>query len=707
MIFQNHYSDATLISYLDGELSGRMERRVQKHLQTCWKCRTRAAELEQQVHELERAFAAQTFPGPSRIDAARRRLFERCRTVLEARDWQPLAHWSVQPPRRIRLAPALAAAACVVALGLWFGLRGPAPEAVEIVAGLQEFERAAYSEPAAFHQVFRVEMAEIRPRRRKRVSRVEIWSDPGRRRHAARWEEPGGELLYAVWRPDPGRRWVYDRATAAGLSPAPAESAERVSIIDLAAQEPVLEQLEAAFLRWLRSGDWRPVRFGSAFYAFSRRDGVALRVEPAPTAGGGRAYRLSALQASSGRRVELVVEVDAETYRPRLQYIRFETAQRAAEVRFVVERSEAVRREFLRAAVFEPDPRLRKRLPAPRPAVRPRERPATRPRPAAELERTEMALRYLLHQHRSCLGEPVEVVRESGGRIRVRGVVRDFERKAELLTALAELQAAPFTGGGVEVEIRAIGELIEQNLPPEETVQDAPVRVYTSRLPIRERLAAYLRKHPAPGPEAEEKGEGGPTAADPGNVGEAVTRFSNRVISLADGALAEAWALRRLAERYGSAPRRALGPESRWLLEVMVRDHMAALVARGRRVRGLLGPVLAEIGGAGEGPESGAPSVAGRPPGAAADPAASWSAACLQAFQRAKRMHELVHRLFAGEDLPEDRLDAAVGELAAALLPLDREFSGLEEQLHRELARLGRRQPPSARPEAPQPPGSK
>ena len=41
-----HLEDAALLAYLDAELPGAAARSVQKHLQTCWKCRSALAELE-------------------------------------------------------------------------------------------------------------------------------------------------------------------------------------------------------------------------------------------------------------------------------------------------------------------------------------------------------------------------------------------------------------------------------------------------------------------------------------------------------------------------------------------------------------------------------------------------------------------------------------------------------------------------------------
>ena len=41
-----HLEDAVILAYLDGELSRAVARKASRHLQSCWKCRSAAAELE-------------------------------------------------------------------------------------------------------------------------------------------------------------------------------------------------------------------------------------------------------------------------------------------------------------------------------------------------------------------------------------------------------------------------------------------------------------------------------------------------------------------------------------------------------------------------------------------------------------------------------------------------------------------------------------
>jgi anti-sigma factor RsiW len=54
-----HPDDAALLGYLDAELSRVAMRRTEKHLQSCWKCRSALAELERQAQGISRLISSQ------------------------------------------------------------------------------------------------------------------------------------------------------------------------------------------------------------------------------------------------------------------------------------------------------------------------------------------------------------------------------------------------------------------------------------------------------------------------------------------------------------------------------------------------------------------------------------------------------------------------------------------------------------------------
>ncbi len=113
------------------------------------------------------------------------------------------------------------------------------------------------------------------------------------------------------------------------------------------------------------------------------------------------------------------------------------------------------------------------------------------------------------------------------------------------------------------------------------------VTVRARKLPIQDGLKKYFTQlggdpgSPASGSER--------SATD---IHQKIVALSSRAISLADSALADAFALRQLAEKYRLVKTRSLEASSRWLLEAMIREHLQAIQATTLRSRSLLEPVL-------------------------------------------------------------------------------------------------------------------
>jgi hypothetical protein len=132
--FSKHFSDDSLIAHLDGELSARQMARVRKHLQSCWRCRLRLSDLEQQILAVTRAVQEDHFPGVSRIAAAKQRFLDASAqlTMPPARDW------SIGWLRR--LSPGLAAAGLAIAATSWFWYGAPAPRPKTVVDAPRKIE---------------------------------------------------------------------------------------------------------------------------------------------------------------------------------------------------------------------------------------------------------------------------------------------------------------------------------------------------------------------------------------------------------------------------------------------------------------------------------------------------------------------------------------------------------------------------------------
>jgi hypothetical protein len=252
------------------------------------------------------------------------------------------------------------------------------------------------------------------------------------------------------------------------------------------------------------------------------------------------------------------------------------------------------------------------------------------------------------------------------------------ERKEELLAAL---QAIPL----VTVRIQTLAEAqatmtparasTDSNVHPNANApEEVPVvTVRAGKLPIQDELKRYFTQL-----------GGDPSSPASGNEKSAqdshqkIVALSSQAISLADSALADAFALRQLAEQYPLAKTRSLEASSKWLLGAMIREHLQSIRTTTQRSRGLLEPVLHSLESSGENEKF----VASR----GADEivqASDWSGQVLQLFKTIKRMERLTAFLFAGASLPEEQDGQAVVKLLAAFGQIDQESHKLEDHASR------------------------
>jgi len=514
-----HCSDDVLLAHLDGELSGFAKLRTSTHLRRCWECRARLSELENQAESLARLMKKQV------AGQADRTAWARTEFLIWKKEFERnfrLSRRSAHYTWRWLLA---AAGACLVAM--WFFLprsqdRGPVmPTAAEVLQGVRGFDSSLRATPGTLHQILNVDVIQSRPTKCRSTGRVEIWSDRSGSRYASRWVDGRQSLKYAVWR-QPGKApFVYGSAKLRVTG----------SLFEPSAEILTVEGLERAFFEWIRSRDWQAA---PAFSEALGQDGVGLRVERLAAGG----FRLHASRSGRAIHAEFTVEVEAGSYRPRLQVIRLETAESALELRVVADRLEVVPMREVRAAVFEPRvPRVPAAPPLP-PLVR--EMPpvpvVAPPVPPAEDPTTDIL--FALHRAHACVGDSVQIWTGTDGNIEVRAIVPNERRRAELAEILQQ------TGGTlVRPEIQ--------------------VRGYVST---------------------------GPERSNP--------LLPSDSLKVIDGMYLEALALVRLAERYGPGEATNLTPRQRKLVDIMVRDHLAALRSGSRVARTQVEPTLVAVAGA-------------------------------------------------------------------------------------------------------------
>ncbi len=408
-----HCSDEELLAHLDGELPPLRHIRVWFHLKSCWRCRTRLDASEQQIHRLAVAMDEWPFPPPEWSPTARKRLLSR---IEEHEDELAKA-----PRRGLRFAipvAGIAAASLALIIAWHFGVRrtNALIRPTEVIAHAAGVETTLYAQPV--HQTFSVEIVQTRPAAKTVDSQLQIWSDRSSGRFASRLSGPHGELRHAMWRPAESREFVY-RGGSKPVVERQEHRIEAASLTSLAENGLDPDQIESTFVNWMESRSWNPISLSSDISIWAAEDGTVAAAERLTGHDGEPLIRITARRKTRTLVAVLSLDVDSTNYQPRLETIRFETADRTVEFRLAADSIQEVSRAELSPAVFRPDPSL-ERGTAPTPeggaagALPPVSLPAARPRLTA-VDIRELQARYALHQAGACLGEAVQVSEESGG----------------------------------------------------------------------------------------------------------------------------------------------------------------------------------------------------------------------------------------------------------------------------------------------------
>jgi hypothetical protein len=295
----------------------------------------------------------------------------------------------------------------------------------------------------------------------------------------------------------------------------------------------------------------------------------------------------------------------------------------------------------------------------------------------AELAEAELRARVAIHAEKADLGEQIELDRDmprSGQRsVVVRGIVSTPERKNDLL---AVLRGIPH----IELRLQTVEEAQSQQKYVaadkfEGTVphipQDAPIPEFqvpggNVQATEHETPALVIAGRQAVEQQLEELF---PIAEDR-------AAFVNQTVELVQDAIAQAWALRRLGNRYTPDMVTELSSGSQQTLELLIRDHVSVLRQDVDGVRNRVSPLLS--------PKP-VPPVPPPPMPAAQLPAAGtasdWRSTVISVFTETLKVHDNGATLLAGSGGAFFEAQDVARELQLALADLETQLPALYQQV--------------------------
>jgi hypothetical protein len=235
------------------------------------------------------------------------------------------------------------------------------------------------------------------------------------------------------------------------------------------------------------------------------------------------------------------------------------------------------------------------------------------PASAEELDRTEVEVEWVLHRLGLCLDGTVRTEREGNG-VTVSGSVETSADREELARELSAIRHVKFEVRAVEESAKEDGSVLAAQGSPTIVVRDM-------RPPLEGQMTGDRS-----------------LAAD-----------SREVVSLSEAVMAEAWALRHVAERYPDRRFGELGRKEQQLLSAILREHSIELEAKSARLATKLSSLpnvsllQARI------PASDLPEEVVTQ--------TNWNEMCQELFRQTAAVNETLHAVFAGTETVEAKLD--------------------------------------------------
>jgi hypothetical protein len=185
------------------------------------------------------------------------------------------------------------------------------------------------------------------------------------------------------------------------------------------------------------------------------------------------------------------------------------------------------------------------------PPVMAQSQPAA-PSPATNLDEVELELRYAMFVERLDTDEDLQISRAADAVV-MSGIASSAERLRQVQDV-----AARVPGARVSVSAPALPVSGTASAPSAKPVNSASIPLLKDRLDSTFASAEALRE------------------------------FVDKCLSASDSAVSDAWALKRLSERYTDGGRQTLKPESRAKLDEMMRRHLEQIAAANANLSGVL-----------------------------------------------------------------------------------------------------------------------
>jgi hypothetical protein len=628
---EGHPAEGALLLYLDGELPSKEAALVQAHLTACWSCRMNADRVQEAVFafieyrdQVLRPFTApppsneQTFVG--RLQGLKDRLGNRSWMARLYSSWSwgaSASRLAALPRPLIWTVAGMTAALAAVALLTWLD-RAPVVTASEL---LQKASEAHARELRA--RVDPVIYQKLQIKRGQRTATWELWCDTANARF---------------------RQSVKSaKERAAGQADEAALLTELTEVLRANRMNPQQPLSPASFQVWRQS------------LAAKREEVSRLQTEA------GEMLRLRVLpvaEPSVGQITEASLIVREHDWHPLAQTLKVQGENETRDYELSETAYEVVP---LAALTVFAEPTRSSAVPTVRIPAAGLPSPSARPAPtAAELQNAEIAALYILHQLKADLGEQIEVERESGKQIVVRGQVETPERKRELIAAIKEI---PWVEARIQTFDEAAGHPARIE-PPATTVTDP--KPNTNAAPaaganhFEQRLADYFAER------------ADPRQKDRAAINRQITQLANSVFAESSAALANGWALRRLAERFDESVDEQVDAAAAERLREIISDHLSEIGVRNRNLRAQLEPVLVAIAGT---------RVEAVPSPRSAE--GTRSARIMRLFEAIEQAHQLAYRLFDSRHPYTVSPEQAASLMLGALAQLDAASQALEQNIRK------------------------